>query len=314
MVLGDGARDRGALADQISPLPYTGAGVGYVRLEASPDPVRVRAAYVSPTRTSGHGQRGRLPARRWPMRETAWRTDEPCPVCQTGLVLVDTGGPVLRAECRLCGYAGPFDTDGTDWDGDLVTARADDAGRADGRTAGPAGGQGPGRRARRLPAAGAAAPDRDRHRPRRAGPHPVRAHPGLGVPVVRRAGPDPAGRAMPRRLAPGPRTRHRPGPGDGGPAGAGHRPGRGAGRPGPAGQRRPRYRATWTSGSASWTSRSPIPGFAARSCLRGRAATAPPGAARTPLPCPAARSTPGRSARPTPRRTARPSGPRCSSR
>ena len=39
-------------------------------------------------------------------------------------------------------------------------------------------------------------------------------------------------------------------------------------------------------------SRSPSPGFAARSCLRGRAATAPPGAARTPLPCPAARSTP----------------------
>ncbi len=47
MVLGDGARDRGALADQISPLPCIGAGVGYVRLEASPDPVRVRAAYVT---------------------------------------------------------------------------------------------------------------------------------------------------------------------------------------------------------------------------------------------------------------------------
>ena len=47
MVLGDGARDRGALADQISPLPYVGAGVGYVRLEASPDPVRVPAAYVT---------------------------------------------------------------------------------------------------------------------------------------------------------------------------------------------------------------------------------------------------------------------------
>ena len=30
MVLGDGARDRGALADQISPLPHVGAGVGYV--------------------------------------------------------------------------------------------------------------------------------------------------------------------------------------------------------------------------------------------------------------------------------------------
>ena len=47
MVLGDGARDRGALADEISPLPATGAGVGYVRLEGSPDPVRVRAAYVT---------------------------------------------------------------------------------------------------------------------------------------------------------------------------------------------------------------------------------------------------------------------------
>ncbi|MFG1708692.1 FtsK/SpoIIIE domain-containing protein [Nonomuraea sp. M3C6] len=47
MVLGDGARDRGALADHISPVPEFGAGVGYVRLETSPDPIRVRAAYVS---------------------------------------------------------------------------------------------------------------------------------------------------------------------------------------------------------------------------------------------------------------------------
>jgi len=47
MVLGDGARDRGALADLISPLPEVGAGVAYVRLETSPDPVRVRAAYVT---------------------------------------------------------------------------------------------------------------------------------------------------------------------------------------------------------------------------------------------------------------------------
>jgi S-DNA-T family DNA segregation ATPase FtsK/SpoIIIE len=46
MVLGDGARDRGAACDAISTDPYTGAGVGYVRLEADPDPVRVRAAYV----------------------------------------------------------------------------------------------------------------------------------------------------------------------------------------------------------------------------------------------------------------------------
>ncbi|NRQ36290.1 cell division protein FtsK [Nonomuraea sp. NN258] len=47
MVLGDGARDRGALADHISPIPELGAGVGYVRLETSPDPIRVRATYVS---------------------------------------------------------------------------------------------------------------------------------------------------------------------------------------------------------------------------------------------------------------------------
>jgi S-DNA-T family DNA segregation ATPase FtsK/SpoIIIE len=46
MVLGDGTRDRGALADEISPLPLIGAGVGYVRLEGSPQVVRVRAAYV----------------------------------------------------------------------------------------------------------------------------------------------------------------------------------------------------------------------------------------------------------------------------
>jgi S-DNA-T family DNA segregation ATPase FtsK/SpoIIIE len=47
MVLGDGARDRGAYCDQISTDTATGAGVGFVRLEAAPDPVRVRAAFVS---------------------------------------------------------------------------------------------------------------------------------------------------------------------------------------------------------------------------------------------------------------------------
>jgi S-DNA-T family DNA segregation ATPase FtsK/SpoIIIE len=47
MVLGDGARDRGAFCDQISSDPATGAGVGFIRLEAAPDPVRVRAAFVS---------------------------------------------------------------------------------------------------------------------------------------------------------------------------------------------------------------------------------------------------------------------------
>jgi S-DNA-T family DNA segregation ATPase FtsK/SpoIIIE len=46
MVLGDGARDRGAAAELISTDPATGAGVAYVRLESDPDPVRVRAAWV----------------------------------------------------------------------------------------------------------------------------------------------------------------------------------------------------------------------------------------------------------------------------
>jgi S-DNA-T family DNA segregation ATPase FtsK/SpoIIIE len=47
MVLGDGARDRGATADLISTDLATGAGVAFIRLEADPDPVRVRAAWVS---------------------------------------------------------------------------------------------------------------------------------------------------------------------------------------------------------------------------------------------------------------------------
>ena len=47
MVLGDGARDRGAACELISPGPAIGAGVAFVRLETDPDPVRVRAGWVS---------------------------------------------------------------------------------------------------------------------------------------------------------------------------------------------------------------------------------------------------------------------------
>jgi len=49
MVLGDGARDRGATADLISTNPATGAGVAFVRLQDDPDPVRVRAGWVTDT-------------------------------------------------------------------------------------------------------------------------------------------------------------------------------------------------------------------------------------------------------------------------
>ena len=47
MVLGDGARDRGAACELISSDPAIGAGVAFIRLEADPDPVRVRAGWVS---------------------------------------------------------------------------------------------------------------------------------------------------------------------------------------------------------------------------------------------------------------------------
>jgi DNA segregation ATPase FtsK/SpoIIIE, S-DNA-T family len=47
MVLGDGARDRGAACELISPDPAVGAGVAFVRVEADPDPVRVRAGWVT---------------------------------------------------------------------------------------------------------------------------------------------------------------------------------------------------------------------------------------------------------------------------
>ncbi len=44
MVLGDGARDRGALADQ---MPRWAKGVGYVILDGTPDPMRVRFSYIT---------------------------------------------------------------------------------------------------------------------------------------------------------------------------------------------------------------------------------------------------------------------------
>jgi S-DNA-T family DNA segregation ATPase FtsK/SpoIIIE len=47
MVLGDGARDRGAACELIPADPATGAGAAFVRLKADPDPVRFRAGWVS---------------------------------------------------------------------------------------------------------------------------------------------------------------------------------------------------------------------------------------------------------------------------
>jgi DNA segregation ATPase FtsK/SpoIIIE, S-DNA-T family len=43
LILGIGARDRGAGADQISSLP----GVGFVQVDGVPEPARVRFSYVT---------------------------------------------------------------------------------------------------------------------------------------------------------------------------------------------------------------------------------------------------------------------------
>ena len=45
---------------------------------------------------------------------TAWRTDEPCPVCATGLILHDDGTSPPRAERRLCGWADTWTSDEVD--------------------------------------------------------------------------------------------------------------------------------------------------------------------------------------------------------
>jgi hypothetical protein len=45
---------------------------------------------------------------------TTWRTDEPCPVCATGLIMHDDGSAPIVAECRLCGWAGTWTSDQAD--------------------------------------------------------------------------------------------------------------------------------------------------------------------------------------------------------
>ena len=37
--------------------------------------------------------------------ETTWRTDDPCPVCGTGLHATDNDAPAIRQDCPLCGWS-----------------------------------------------------------------------------------------------------------------------------------------------------------------------------------------------------------------
>lgn len=44
---------------------------------------------------------------------TTWRTDDPCPVCGTGLYLTDDpGGNPVAQDCRLCGWSTSWQTSG----------------------------------------------------------------------------------------------------------------------------------------------------------------------------------------------------------
>ena len=115
MVLGDGARDRGAThceADLsrsgcrrrggVRPAgsrPPPGAGPRRMDLRYR-HPGPGRCLHAGACRVAG----GSMTA------VTAWRTDEPCPVCATGLIMTDDGSSI-RAECRLCGW-------GDTWTGD----------------------------------------------------------------------------------------------------------------------------------------------------------------------------------------------------
>ena len=119
IVLGDGARDRGAVCELIPSDPATGAGVAFVHLEGDPDPVRVRAGWVTDfdIRDPGrcvHPGSGRVAGGGGMTTITVWRTDEPCPVCATGLILHDDGTSPAWAECRLCGWADTWTGDHPD--------------------------------------------------------------------------------------------------------------------------------------------------------------------------------------------------------
>ena len=42
-----------------------------------------------------------------------WRTDDPCPVCGTGLHATSTtGGTQVRQDCPLCGWSATWATSG----------------------------------------------------------------------------------------------------------------------------------------------------------------------------------------------------------
>ncbi len=115
MVLGDGSRDRGATADLISSDPATGRRhrLRPARNRPRPRPRRLghrrrHHRHVPPLRIASPGRRTRR-CRTGSSRvtgQTTWRTDDPCPVCGTGLLVTDdTDGAQVAHDCRLCGWS-----------------------------------------------------------------------------------------------------------------------------------------------------------------------------------------------------------------
>ncbi len=135
------------------------------------------------------------------------------------------------------------------------------------------------------------------------------------LPGLRRAGQDAARGPVPGRLAPRGRTRPstptRPPRTSGGGSRCAPRPSSSATRPTTAGQDTADLDELIARAGRGDHQRGHARQRRSRTGRRG--GTARPGAARTPRTCPAARSARAPSARPTPPRTARPSGRRCSS-
>ena len=254
-----------------------------------PTPTRSGSAPLSsPTTTSARWPRRWATCRAMTDGETAWRTDEPCPVCCAGLVLVDDPA------ARPCGPMPPVRLRRTGRD--RVRGRCLMSGRTRRQT-----------RAERLamplarmwsttwPSRTAAASSRcSSAAPSSTPAHSSKSLSPAGTPWRRsaRRAPNGPGSCGPRSAARGgtwTRTRHRAGPAERGAASGGSAPLGGAGRPGRPASRR-LDTGSWMSGSASWTSRSPTPGCAATSCPPGRAGTARPGAVRTPPAAPPPRS------------------------
>ena len=149
-------------------------------------------------------------------------------------------------------------------------------------------------------------------------PRPVRAHPGLGLPVLRRTGQGRSGRPSAGKAGTSTVSRSsRPGRArttEQRMVGRAARRGPARARPGRAARARTRAELDDAERRAGRGDH-PLGRCAATCCLPGRpAVTGPPGGGRTRRTCPGARSQPGRSARRTRPRTARRSARRCSSR